>query len=197
MLATMMLSQGVPMLLGGDELGRTQQGNNNAYCQDNELTWFDWESADEELLAFTKRIIGLRMDHPVFRRRRFFDGEPADGSEELADIGWFHPSGEPMSHDDWIQPLNRAISVFLNGEVLMSTSAQGQPIVDDSFLILMNANAVPIRFMTPAILSKRHWRLELDTADPNFSDRRSKDRPVRGKIEAAAWSVVILKEGRP
>ncbi len=191
MLATLFLSQGVPMLLGGDEIGRTQHGNNNAYCQDNELTWLDWERADTDLLEFTRAMIELRMSHPVFRRRRFFDGEPTDEGQDLADIGWFDPSGSAMTHDDWVQPLNRAIMVFLNGDGLTSASMRGEPIVDDSFLILLNANAVPVRFTVPPELSDRFWRVEMDTADP-----KGADRPVVGSIELESWSVIVLKERR-
>ncbi len=191
MLATLFLSQGVPMLLGGDEIGRTQHGNNNAYCQDNELTWLDWERADTDLLEFTRSMIELRMSHPVFRRRRFFDGEPTDEGQDLADIGWFDPSGSAMTHDDWVQPLNRAIMVFLNGDGLTSASMRGEPIVDDSFLILLNANAVPVRFTVPPELSDRFWRVEMDTADP-----KGADRPVVGSIELESWSVIVLKERR-
>ncbi|NNF54738.1 MAG: glycogen debranching protein GlgX [Acidimicrobiales bacterium] len=189
MLATLFLSQGVPMLLGGDEIGRTQRGNNNAYCQDNELTWLDWENADTDLLEFTRAVIKLRTDHPVFRRRRFFDGKPTEDGQELADLAWMEPSGRPMRHRDWVQPLNRAIMVFLNGEGLVTETQRGEPIVDDSFLILMNANSVPVRFTVPAELTDRFWRIELDTASP-----KSPDRPVVGSIEAQAWSVIILKD---
>jgi glycogen operon protein len=190
MLATLLLSQGVPMILSGDELGRTQLGNNNSYAQDNELNWIDWEGADDDLLDFTRSMIGLRMSHPVFRRRQFFDGEPSDTGREMADIGWYDTDGSPMAHDDWVQPLNRAIAVFLNGEGITSTK-RGEPVIDDSFLILMNANSVPIRFEIPAALSGGFWRIEIDTAHP-----KSPDRPVVGSVEAEAWSVVVLKERR-
>ncbi len=191
MLATMLLSQGVPMLLGGDELGRTQQGNNNAYAQDNEINWTDWANADDELLDFTRNMIKLRMSHPVFRRRRFFDGEPTDNNVDIADIGWYDTDGTAMTHDDWVQPLNRAIMVFLNGDELMTASKRGEPIVDDSFLILMNANSIPVQFSIPTALSDRFWRIEIDTAQP-----KSPDRPVVGTVDAEAWSVVVLKERR-
>ena len=117
MLATMLLSQGVPMLSGGDEIGRTQRGNNNAYCQDNEISWHDWDAVDEDLLAFTQRLVALRKAHPVFRRRRFFEGAPAMGST-LDDIGWFRPDGDPMHPDDWHVGHARALSLFLNGNAL-------------------------------------------------------------------------------
>lgn len=179
------------MILSGDELGRTQRGNNNSYAQDNEINWIDWEGADEDLYDFTRSMIKLRMSHPVFRRRRFFDGEPSDENEDLADIGWYDTDGSPMTHDDWVQPLNRAIAVFLNGDGLMSATKRGEPVVDDSFLILMNANSVPIRFEIPAALSDRFWRIQIDSAQP-----KSPDRPVVGTVEAESWSVVVLKERR-
>ena len=142
MLATLFLSQGVPMLLGGDEFGRSQRGNNNAYCQDNELTWFDWENIDDDTLAITKTLINLRKTHPVFRRRRFFDGHPGEG-EDLADIGWFDPDGTPMTQADWELPTRRSLGVFLNGKAMVARGKKGEEISDDSFFVLMNAQAVP------------------------------------------------------
>src|SRR5688572_30684141 len=132
-LATLLLSQGVPMLLGGDEIGRTQGGNNNGYCQDNEISWFDWENADQMMLAYTRWLIGFRRDHPVFRRRRFFEGRPIKG---VPDIGWFAPDGSEMSQDDWDKGFAKSLGVFLNGDAIASVDDQGEPVSDDSFLIL-------------------------------------------------------------
>ncbi|MEW6475492.1 MAG: glycogen debranching protein GlgX [Actinomycetota bacterium] len=138
-LVTLFLAQGVPMLLGGDELGRTQRGNNNGYCQDNELSWYDWCSADVQVLEFTRFLISLRARHPVFRRRRFFQGRPIWG-DELSDIGWFRPDGEEMRDDDWRAGFAKAVGVFLNGEEIPDPDPRGRRIVDDSFLVLFNAH---------------------------------------------------------
>ena len=158
-LATLLLSQGVPMLLGGDEIGRTQQGNNNAWCQDNELSWFAWETADEELLAFTRRLIELRRAHPVFRRTRFFDGS----GEQLPDVWWMRPDGRRMTRRDWDNAEARAIGVFLNGEELRAETRHGAELSDDSFLMLFNAHFEDISFRLPARRFGTHWEVELAT----------------------------------
>ncbi len=147
-LATLMLSQGIPMLLGGDEIGRTQGGNNNAYCQDNELSWFDWETADEGLLAFTAELIGLRRRHPVFRRRRWFLGRPIHGAG-VKDIGWLKPDGGEMSEADWGQSLAKALGVFLNGGAIQTLDGRGEPVVDASFYIAFNGFEQPLPFRLP------------------------------------------------
>jgi glycogen operon protein len=148
MLATLLLSQGVPMLLGGDELGRTQGGNNNGYCQDTERSWFDWDSVDEELLEFVRKLLRFRQDHPVFRRRRFFQGRPIRGTE-LTDIAWLRPDGEQMNDDDWDVGYARSLAVFLNGQGIPEADARGQRVVDDSFMLLFNASDEPIEFSLP------------------------------------------------
>ena len=126
------------MLLGGDEIGRTQGGNNNGYCQDNEVSWFDWEDERENwaLLEFTAELSKLRRDHPVFRRRRFFQGRPIHGSD-VSDIAWFTPDGEEMSEDDWAKGYAQSLAVFLNGEAIPSPSPRGEPVTDDSFFLLV------------------------------------------------------------
>ena len=166
-LATLMLSQGIPMLLGGDEIGRTQRGNNNAYCQDNEISWFDWEAADEELLAFAAELIALRLEHPVFRRRRWFLGRPIHGAG-VKDIGWFKPDGGEMSEGDWHEGLARALGVFLNGSAIQTLDVHGEPVVDSSFYIAFNAFEQPLPFHIPdgADWGRRwrRWITVLDTA---------------------------------
>ena len=139
-LATLLLSQGVPMLLGGDEIGRTQGGNNNAYCQDNETSWFDWEAADEGLLDFTRRLVAFRARHPVFRRRGWFYGREIRGCEEIA---WLRPDGGEMGDEDWTSGRPLSVGVFLNGEAILSPDARGRRIVDDSFFLLFNAQDGP------------------------------------------------------
>jgi len=161
-LATLLLSQGVPMLLGGDELGRTQQGNNNAWCQDSEISWFDWEHADGDLLEFTRRLIRLRRDHPVLRRETFLTGTETRGSG-LPDVWWFRPDGRRMTMRDWQRQPGRTLGVFLNGDEIASRTAQGEEIVDDSFLILVNAHEEPVAFTLPTRRFGARWELVLAT----------------------------------
>jgi len=167
-LATLFLSQGVPMLLGGDELGRTQHGNNNAYCQDNEISWYDWARADTELHEFTRLLIALRRKHPVFSRRRFFQGRPVRGRgrEGLKDITWFRPDGEEMGDADWGTGYARSLGVFLNGQAIPDVNRHGLPIRDDSFYLLFNAWDQPIDFNIPAEMAGRAWDVILDSALP-------------------------------
>jgi isoamylase len=161
-LATLLLSQGIPMLLGGDEIGRTQQGNNNAYCQDNAISWYDWKHVDEGLHAFTQRLIHIRRDHPVFSRRRWFQGQPHHG-KGLQDIGWFKPDGELMSDEEWAVGFAKSIGVFLNGDAIPSRDERGQRIVDDSFYLLFNAHHEPLEFKLPDDKWGKCAELVLDT----------------------------------
>ena len=176
LLATLLLSQGVPMLLMGDECGRTQGGNNNGYCQDNELSWFDWDDVDEhaDLLEFTRRLIQLRHDHPVLRRRRWFTGESIRGSES-DQIAWFHPDGEEMTDDDWSVGYAKAVGLFLNGDAIPWPGRRGEPVVDDRFLLLFNAHHEPIDWTMPDEAWADRWLVELDTA----LDERAPARPGR------------------
>ncbi|MEO3975754.1 glycogen debranching protein GlgX [Streptomyces sp. CAU 1734] len=179
-IATLMLSQGVPMLSHGDEFGRSQSGNNNAYCQDNEVSWVRWpdgsgppdpddgsaagDGARQSLLEFTRAMVWLRRDHPVFRRRRFFRGRPAEGSpDEPADIAWFTPEGREMTPRDWQAARPGALSVFLNGQAISEPGPRGERIIDDSFLLMFNAGADELDFAVPAHHGRR-WRLVVDTA---------------------------------
>ena len=161
-LATLFLSQGVPMLLGGDELGRTQQGNNNGYCQDDELSWFDWDMANVELYEFTRRLIRLRQDHPVFRRRRWFQGRPIHGSGER-DLVWFKPDGEEMSEEDWANGFAKSLALYLNGEGIAHAGPRGERVRDDSFYLVCNAHWEPIEFILPAPPLAERWQVVLDT----------------------------------
>jgi glycogen operon protein len=162
-LATLFLSQGVPMLLGGDELGRTQHGNNNAWCQDNEISWFDWESIDSDLLEFAKRLIRLRQEHPVFRRASFLTGREVRGSG-LPDVWWFRPDGRRMTQKDWQRQDAHSLGVFLNGLEIPNRTPDGKDIVDDSFLLLFNAYADPIAFTLPTRRFGARWSVEIATA---------------------------------
>jgi isoamylase len=163
-LGTLLLSQGVHMLLAGDELDRSQGGNNNAYCQDNELNWIDWDLDEDakELLAVTRRLVALRRDHPVFRRRKFFQGRPIHGSE-LADIGWFGPDGEEMDQEQWLAGQVVALGVFLNGQEISEPGPRGERILDESFLLLLNGPN-PVNFRLPNGKWASSFELVLDTA---------------------------------
>ena len=159
-LLTLMLSGGVPLRLGGDEFGRTQRGNNNAYCQDNEITWFDWSTVDDELLRFTRDLIALRRGHPVFRRRRFLTGAAA------ADLRWFTPSGAEMTPQNWADPSARSIALFIDGSTDPDVDADGTPLVDDDFLVFVNAWWEPLTFAVPASLVLHRWEIVCDSFDP-------------------------------
>ena len=160
MLTTLLLSFGVPMVLGGDELGRTQHGNNNAYCQDNETTWFDWSNADRDLMAFTQRLIALRRAHPVFRRRRFLVGMDAQ------ELRWFTPAGTPMTAENWADPAARCLGIYLDGDDAPDRADDGTLLVDDEFLVLVNGWWEPLQFVVPDVGHARDWRVELDTYEP-------------------------------
>jgi glycogen operon protein len=164
-LVTLLLSQGVPMLVGGDEIDRTQGGNNNAYCQDNETSWYDWhlDEAAEELLSFTRRVIELRRNHPVFRRRRFFQGRPIHGSGQ-ADIGWFGPDGHEMTEDEWLARHVQALGMFLNGDEIAEPGPRGERIVDDSFLVVLNGPEAA-KFRLPHRRWAATYEQVLDTAE--------------------------------
>ncbi|MFP5406533.1 MAG: glycogen debranching protein, partial [Gammaproteobacteria bacterium] len=162
-LATLLLSQGVPMLLSGDEIGRTQGGNNNAYCQDNEISWLDWTMTPERasLLGFVKRLIALRRAHPTFRRRDFFAGRPLHGSE-LKDVLWLKPDGSEMTAEEWEHEFARCLGTYLAGAAIGDVDATGREIVDDDFLILFNADQNEIAFTIPTI-GGEPWEAVLDT----------------------------------
>jgi isoamylase len=163
-LSTLFLSQGVPMLLGGDEMGRTQGGNNNAYCQDNEISWLDWALVEEnaDLVALTARLAEFRRDHPVFRRRRFFQGRPIHGSD-VTDIGWFSPDGSEMSEEDWDSGFAKSVGVFLNGDAIPDPDPRGEKVTDDSFILLFNAHYEKLPFTIPNRDWGDHWVVVLDT----------------------------------
>ncbi|HEX8811734.1 MAG TPA: glycogen debranching protein GlgX, partial [Terracidiphilus sp.] len=164
-LATLLLSQGVPMLLAGDEIGHTQQGNNNAYCQDNEISWITWDpgSVDHELLGFVQRLIALRKDHPAFRRRNFFQGRKIKGAE-IKDIVWLRPDGKEMTDEEWNQDFARCLRVSLSGEAVDEVDERGQRIRDENFLLLMNAYHDELPFTLPAAASDGGWIALVDTS---------------------------------
>jgi isoamylase len=166
MLTTLLLSQGTPMLLGGDELARTQNGNNNTWCQDNELSWYDWDvdDAQREQHDFTKRLIKLRREHPVFRRRQFLHGIEEEGSD-LPDVWWFRPDGQRMTKEDWDQPDLRVLGMFLNGQAIAAADHEGERVVDDSFVLLFNAHHEDVDFTVPPGRFGATWTCELRTDD--------------------------------
>ncbi len=189
LLSTLLLSHGVPMLLGGDELGRGQAGNNNAWCQDNELSWYDWESIDEGLLQFVRRLIQIRQSEPVFRRHDFLVGEEATRSG-LPDVVWMRPDGAPITDADWGRQDARALGMFLNGEEIAHHDRNGDPISGASFLLLFNAGHEPVTFAIPKLLGRK-WTLEL-TTDP---DGEHALRRRRANLPVASRSLVVLRQG--
>ena len=192
-LATLLLSQGTPMLLGGDEIARTQGGNNNAWCQDSEISWFDWELEphQDRMFAFTKRLIALRRDHPVFRRREFLTGT-TDGGRGLADSAWLRPEGRRMTRRDWERDDVHAVGLFLNGDAIADVTRRGEPIVDDSFLLLFNAHHEDLEFRLPSHRYGESWALELSTAEPE-AVAGDWTAPARGALSLPSRSVVVLK----
>jgi glycogen operon protein len=194
-LATLFCSQGVPMMLAGDEFGRTQDGNNNAYCQDNELSWVDWDMAGGEagLLGFTRALSALRREHPVFRRRRFFRGEPI-GDGHLADIAWLTPSGREMSDEDWSTPYARAMMVFLNGDAITEPGPHGERVRDDSFLVMLSADNKPLDFTVPGIKYGERWTVVVDTAAPGTAGPAGPPPEVRAgdHVRLTGHSMVVL-----
>jgi isoamylase len=203
-LVTLMLSQGVPMILHGDEVGRTQRGNNNVYCQDNELSWMDWDldKTQTDLLAFAQRVVRLRAEHPVFRRRRFFAGtatQAGDDNDGVADIAWFAPSGDHMTDGDWTDG-SKAMMVFVNGDGIPEPGRRGEPVVDDSFLVAFNAGDQPLRFTIPDEVYGEGWTVALDTNDDAVGSVNIFDEVVSLlpglDFEVADHSVVVLRRPR-
>jgi len=190
-LATLFLSQGIPMLLGGDEMGRTQQGNNNGYCQDNEISWFDWEKADESLLEYTRSLIRFRSEHPVFMRRGWFLGRAIHGSG-VEDIGWFTPDGVEMAEEDWGEGFAKSVAVFLNGRAIAYPSPRGEKIVDASFMILFNAHHELISFKLPPQEWGKQWTRLLDTEEGGFVDDQ-KDYTPEEALSVQGSSLVLLQ----
>jgi isoamylase len=189
-LLTLLLSQGVTMLLGGDETGRTQHGNNNAYCQDNEISWYDWENVDTDLLDFARRLIALRREHPVLRRRRWFQGHSIRGS---VDLGWFKPDGSEMGDDDWDAGPAGSVGIFLNGDAITDRDRRGQRVTDDSFLLLFNAHADPVDWTLPKQWGQ-WWELVTETAD---SARDGEILESSATIGVGGRSVVVLQHRDP
>jgi isoamylase len=171
-MATLLLSQGVPMIGHGDELGRTQRGNNNAYCQDSELTWIDWDNVDETMLQFTRQLTAFRSSHQSFLRRRFFTGRPVRRmvGTPLPDVQWFAPDGAEMADDDWNTDFGRAVALYINGHGIRERDPRGEPHVDSSFLLCFNAGEDWLEFRTPSPEFAQSWRAVIDTSQPRLVD---------------------------
>ncbi|MDG4562923.1 MAG: glycogen debranching protein GlgX [Candidatus Competibacter sp.] len=193
-LATLFLSQGVPMLLAGDEMGRTQHGNNNAYCQDNEISWLNWDLPEENaaLLEFVRELMAFRYEHPVLRRRKWFQGQSIHGSG-VHDILWFNPDGGEMTEEQWHDGLAKAIGIFLNGEEIATPNRRGERIIDDSFILLFNADHEPVEFSLPEDLREWAWRTVMDTAQPRFLQRGRGYGTEAPEVPVAGRALVVLQ----
>ncbi|WP_207424252.1 glycogen debranching protein GlgX [Desertivirga brevis] len=186
-LTTMFISQGVPMLVAGDEAGRSQGGNNNAYCQDNEISWINWADADNDLLEFTSKLIHFRRHHPVFRRRRWFKGQPIKGVG-VEDINWFLPDGSEMPDEAWGDNFAKSIGVFLNGKGIRTVGPKGEPVLDDHFFVIFNAHYEPIEYALPTKRYGKEWIKVIDTHSGYINDSRE------GEVFAPKETVMV--EGR-
>jgi glycogen operon protein len=191
LLATLLLSQGVPMLLSGDEIGRTQRGNNNAYCQDNEISWLDWELDENRraTLEFTAKMIQFRLEQPVLQRRQFFHGAHIWNSD-FKDLAWFRPDGEEMTLEDWRDPSVSALGFLIGGDAIPALDANGNRVLGDTLLVLMNPRAEPVEFTLPAVQWGIDWEMAIDTSHP---------QPIRGRTPAgeevrlAARALIVLR----
>ena len=194
-LTTLFLSQGVPMLLHGDELGRTQGGNNNVYAQDSEIAWVDWERAKdfEVQTAFVSRLAELRRTHPVFRRRRHFEGRPVRGNG-LQDIGWYTPAGDEMGQEDWGSGSASSVTVFLNGDGIREPDVRGEKVTDDSFFLLFNGHYEPMEFVLPDLGAGERWQVEIDTAAPMLGDVEAQTAKTGEPVQVDARSVQVLRK---
>jgi glycogen operon protein len=189
------LSQGVPMVLYGDELGRTQGGNNNAYCQDNEIAWVDWDldEGETDLVDFTSALTRFRKRHPVFRRRRFFQGKPIRKADELRDLAWFTPLGEEMKEQNWDDAFGKSIAMFLNGDAIADRDVRGIRIVDDSFLLAFNAHHEDIEFTLPNSDYGTSWTVVVDTSTGAVEQPGGDMFEAEGHVNVPARSLVVLQ----
>jgi isoamylase len=193
-LTTLFLSQGVPMLLGGDEIGRTQLGNNNAYCQDNEISWYDWANADQDLLKFTCQLIQFQDRHRVFRQSKWYRGHNEAGRQPT-DVGWFQPDGEQMTEEQWNEDFARSVAVYYNGKGIRSVDERGKRVTDDTFYLIFNAHHEPLDFRLPWGNWSENWVKVLDTQYSKIKEDGIEERRYQGgeKIMVEGRSVVVLK----
>jgi glycogen operon protein len=189
-LVTLMLSQGVPMLLAGDEAGRTQQGNNNAYCQDNDISWVDWAHRDEDLQEFTRRLIAFRHHHPVFRRRGWFQGKAIKGDDD-SDIAWFSHAGEQAGEESWEGWSAKTLGIFINGDTIPNPNARSAPATDDTFYLIFNASHEMLEFTLPPERWGQSWLTVLDTSRGWIDDASPLQAGARLQIEPR--STVVLQ----
>lgn len=189
-LTTLFLSQGVPMLLAGDEFGRTQQGNNNAYCQDNEISWVNWEAADNDLLEFAQQLIKLRKEHQVFCRRRWFQGQPIKGVG-VEDIGWFQPDGTELTEEHWNTGFAKSLGVYLNGKGIHPVGYQGEQVIDDSFYVIFNAHHEAIDYTLPPAKYGKSWKTALTTAVDDSSTEKKYE--AGSTVNVAGRSIMVLQ----
>jgi glycogen operon protein len=198
LMSTLLLSQGVPMLLAGDEFSHTQQGNNNTYCQDNELTWLNWElnEAQRDFCDFVHAVIHLQRTQPVFQRRKFFQGRAIHG-ENIQDLIWFEPSGEEMSEEAWNAGFVRCLGVQLTGDLIGDVDERGEPIAGDTILLLMNAHYEAIPFQLPTLQKGHQWERLLDSADPGGGQEYTGGQPymLHGRSMAVLRMMVLQEEG--
>jgi isoamylase len=194
LLATLLFSQGVPMIRSGDEIRQTQGGNNNAYCQDNEISWLDWDldRSSQKLLAFTRFLIKLRREHPVFRRRSFFR-KRAMRDPQMRDVGWYRPDGAEMKENDWNNPAVRTLGMLLSGDAIYERDERNNPIVDDTMLLLMNAGEDPVFFVLPPARAEGDWNLIIDTRTSTGRRRHMKPIPAGESYELEVRSLVLLR----
>jgi isoamylase len=188
-LTTLLLSQGVPMLLAGDELSRTQKGNNNAYCQDNEISWLNWQSADQDLIDFTRKLIAFRKAHPIFCRRKWFQGQPIKGMG-VEDIAWFLPEGTEMTEEHWNTSFAKSLAIYLNGKGIRTPGPKGEAVVDDSFYVIFNAHHEDLKYKLPEEKYGKQWIKVLDTFDGGI--QQGKSFQAQQVITVAGRSVVLL-----
>lgn len=194
-LTTLFLSQGVPMLLAGDEMSRTQHGNNNPYCQDNEISWINWEKTDNELLDFTRKLIHVYKEHNVFSRRDWFKGHPIKG-KGLTDIAWFAPNGRKMTEENWKQDFAKCLAVYLNGHGIHSLDFDGKPIVDDNFYVIFNAHNEAVEYKLPTKRYGDYWTKVIDTNENFVSEKGGDMHRANSRIKVEGFSVMLLKQPR-
>jgi isoamylase len=196
LIATLLLSQGVPMLLAGDELGHSQQGNNNAYCQDNGISWLDWDlaPAERDFMEFVACMIALRRQHPVFSRRRFLKGGEDGG--EAREVVWLTPSAHEMSEEDWLKEYTRCLGMYLTGTAIERVDRRGRPVRDDNFLLLINAHHEPVPFLLPQFTPGTHWQVLVDTASPGAQRASARyEKGARYPLEGRALVLLIEAQG--
>lgn len=190
-LTTLMLSQGIPMLVAGDEFGHSRNGNNNAYCQDNEISWLNWDKMDHELIRFTSRLISLRLEHQVFSRLNGFNYKAINGAE-VKEIEWFLPTGDNLNKFDWERVSNRSIGLYLSGDTIPDRTSDGKELKDDNFFIIFNAYHLPVTFLLPKEDWGSSWKLILDTNNGQFNDENAAVLNPRDSIQVEGRSILIM-----